>query len=52
MDKFSKYLKKKKPLVRKLIEKLAHEYEFVSVLGTDVKGKCPGYDDRKLRYAR
>ena len=39
MDKFSKYLKKKKPLVRMLIEKLAHEYEFVSVLGTDVKGK-------------
>lgn len=39
MDKFSKYLKKKKPLVKKLIEKLAEEYEFVSVLGTDVKGK-------------
>ena len=39
MDKFSKYLKKKKPLVKSLVEKLSSKYDFVSVLGTDVKGK-------------
>ena len=39
MNKFSNYLKKKKPLLKKLIEKLSEDFEFASVLSTDVKGK-------------
>ena len=39
MNKFSKYLKKKKPLLKLLISKLSENYEFASVLATDVSGK-------------
>ena len=39
MNKFSKYLKKKKPLLKVLISKLGEKYEFASVLATDVSGK-------------
>lgn len=39
MNKFSSYLKKKKPLVQKLVQELSSKYEFASVLGTDVTGK-------------
>lgn len=35
----SKYLTNSKPLLRKLIELLSVDYQYVSVLGTDVKGK-------------
>ncbi len=35
---FSKYLKKKKPIVKKLVETLGQDFEYVSCLGTDVKG--------------
>ncbi len=35
---FSKYLRSKKKIISKLIEKLNEKYEFVSVLGTDVSG--------------
>ena len=38
MNKFSSYLKKKKPLIKKLVEELSKSFSFVSVLGTDVKG--------------
>ena len=47
MNKFSNYLKKKKPLLRKLVETLKDEYEFVSILGTDVTSKNY-YVDRKM----
>jgi len=36
--KFSRYLKNKKPIVRKLIELLSSKYAYVSVLATDVSG--------------
>ncbi len=39
MNKFSSYLKKKKPLAKEIVEKLSKDFSFVSVLGTDVKGK-------------
>ena len=39
MNKFSSYIKNKKPLVRKLVDTLLEKYEFASVLGTDVLGK-------------
>ena len=32
---FSKYLKKKKPIVKKLVETLGQDFEYVSCLGTD-----------------
>lgn len=35
---FSKYLKKKKPLVKKLVDTLGQTYEYVSCLATDVQG--------------
>lgn len=38
-NKFSKYLKKKKPVLKELLEKLLEQYEYVSILGTDVFGK-------------
>ena len=44
MNKYSSFLTKKKPLVKNLIEKLSDKYEFVSVLGTDVKGKVYSVD--------
>lgn len=37
-NKFSRYLKSKKKLVRSLIEELGIKYPYVSVLGTDVAG--------------
>ena len=46
MNKFSSYLKHKKPLLKSLIESLKGDYEFVSVLGTDVLAKNY-YVDRK-----
>ena len=39
MNKFSSYLKQKKKVIKQLIDKLSNDYEFVSVLGTDVKAK-------------
>lgn len=36
---FSKYLKKKKPLIKELISKLLDKFEYVSCLGTDVSGE-------------
>ena len=39
MNKFSKYLNKKRPVLKELIEKLGKKYEFASVLATDVVGK-------------
>lgn len=36
---FSKYLKKKKPIVKKLVETLGQDFEYVSCLGTDVDRK-------------
>ncbi len=44
MDKYSKYLKKKKPLIKQLVASLSQKYDFVSVLGTDVKGKVYSVD--------
>ncbi|MFA6375256.1 MAG: TldD/PmbA family protein, partial [Bacilli bacterium] len=38
-NKFSKYLKKKKPLLKELLDKLLEQYEYVSILATDVFGK-------------
>ena len=37
MNKFSSYLKKKKPLIHQLVDDLGKKYSFVSVLATDVK---------------
>ena len=37
-DKFSNYLKSKKEIIRRLIDRLSITYAFVSVLGTDVSG--------------
>ncbi|NLD25979.1 MAG: TldD/PmbA family protein [Acholeplasmataceae bacterium] len=37
--KFSKYLRSKKELIRKLIARLREKYPYVSVLGTDVSGQ-------------
>lgn len=42
MNKFSKYLKKKKPLLKHLIALLGEKYPFASVLATDVTGKGYG----------
>lgn len=39
MNKFSNYLKKKKTILKKLIDELMKEYSFASVLATDVSGK-------------
>lgn len=36
--KFSKYLRKKKPIIKKLVDVLSNEYPYVSVLATDVSG--------------
>lgn len=44
MDKYSKYLKKKKPIIKNLVATLSEKYDFVSVLGTDVKGKVYSVD--------
>lgn len=44
MDKYSKYLKKKKPIIKNLVATLSKKYDFVSVLGTDVKGKVYSVD--------
>ena len=44
MNKFSKYLKKKKVLLKALIAKLDEKYEFASVLATDVSGKTYAKD--------
>ena len=38
-NKFSKYLKKKKPLLKELLDKLLEQYEYVSILATHVFGK-------------
>ena len=48
MNKFSSYLKKKKPLVKLLVNKLNEHYPFVSVLATDVKGKSYSVDRRSI----
>ena len=48
MNKFSKYLKKKKVLVKKLVDLLGLKYPFVSILATDVKGKTYGVDRRSI----
>ena len=36
---FSTHIKLKKPLLKKLIEELSTEFEYVSILATDVRGK-------------
>ena len=41
---FSKYLKKKKEIVKKLIADLGEKYEFASILATDVKGMVYAVD--------
>src|SRR5690554_642041 len=38
MNEFSVYLKNKKPIIKKLIDRLVKSYSYVSVLGTDVTG--------------
>ena len=43
-NKFSKYLKKKKPIVKKLVEELLLDYSYVSCLATDVKGESISVD--------
>ncbi len=48
MNKFSNYLKKKKPLVKQLVNTLGKKYPFVSVLGTDVTGKGYAVDRRSI----
>jgi len=48
MNKFSKYLKKKKPLIKKLVDTLGVKYPFVSILATDVNGKSYGVDRRSI----
>ena len=48
MNKFSKYLKKRKVLVHKLGDLLGLKYPFVSILATDVKGKTYGVDRRSI----
>ncbi len=48
MNKFSSYLKKKKSLVKELVELLGKEYSFVSVLGTDVQGKSYAVDKSSI----
>ena len=49
MNKFSNYLKKKKNVLKKLIEELMKDYSFASVLVTDVSGKNYAID-RKSTY--
>lgn len=44
---FSTYLKKKKPIVKRLVETLGKDFEYVSCLGTDVKGTAV-YVDRAI----
>ncbi|MDD3999720.1 MAG: hypothetical protein PHX62_02340, partial [Bacilli bacterium] len=39
VGKFSNYLKKKKPILKKLVGVLCAKYPYVSVLATDVSGK-------------
>lgn len=51
MNKFSSYLKSKKKLVRMLIDDLKNEYDFVSVLGTDVFAKNYMVDRRMANVA-
>ena len=48
MNKFSKYLKKKKPLVKLLVEKLSEKYPFASILATDVTGKSYSVDRQSV----
>lgn len=48
MNKFSSYLKKKKETVKKLVNQLSNKYQFVSILGTDVRGKRYGVDRRSI----
>ena len=44
-QKMSKFLTDSKPVLKKLIEELSKEFEYVSILGTDSKGKS--YSVRK-----
>lgn len=43
-NKFSPYLKSKKPIIKKLIAKLSESYEYVSCLATDVFGSSISCD--------
>jgi len=48
MNKFSSYLKKKKQIIKLLVNKLNEQYPFVSILATDVKGKSYSVDSRNM----
>lgn len=50
-NRFSNYLKKKKPIIKKLVETLGKDFEYVSCLGTDVKG-TQVHADRALTSVR
>ncbi len=41
---FSSHIKQKKPLLKKLIKELSAEFDYASILATDVKGKTYGQD--------
>ncbi len=47
MNKFSKYLKLKKPIIKDIISRLSAKYQFASCLATDVKGTAVGVDFRQ-----
>ena len=43
-NRFSRYLKKKKPIIKKLVDELLLDYSYVSCLATDVKGESISVD--------
>ncbi|MFA6375428.1 MAG: TldD/PmbA family protein, partial [Bacilli bacterium] len=49
--KFSKYLKSKKPIIKKLVEILGTKYSYVSVLATDVSGVSINVDKSSTNVA-
>lgn len=51
MNKFSKYLSKKRELIKQIINELSKSYAFVSVLGTDVQGKRYSVDRKSINTA-
>lgn len=51
MNKFSKYLCQKKDLAKQIVNELSKSYAFVSILGTDVKGKRYSVDRKSINTA-
>lgn len=49
--KFSKYLKSKKPIIKKLVEILGTKYSYVSILATDVSGVSINVDKSSTNVA-